>query len=434
MPKAAGLVHLCTILIFLKKVLHLERLGANVTAMFIQPHHSQEAVQTRRRRRAPAAGVREGLAPPMKEPAAGVREGLAPRMKVPEAGVAREWRQLTYETPLHMKGPLSRRRARVLGVDELPTDADFPGCRSERMTAQDLVLLDRHIEYWDARGGGVAWMCADYSKEHERPSHRLSVLLHYIAQARGAPIECYGTMTLLEMAPDGTRTRAMEADQTIYLDVERSNILYAPMMVRGEHSPPDLVVEVDNTTDVRRRKLALYEEWGFPEVWVEVPDTPAKGRPKSRSSGLTIHVLQRGSYVESAASLAFPGWSAEEIHVALNEGALSEHTYASLQRVGLALGRQEGKGPGNDPFMRRIIQEARAEGRDEGLEAGREEARSEGVVATVREVLVRRGIRLAPDSLLESALLTSRPLSEIMDCAFACTSAADFLQRLRARS
>ena len=46
-------------------------------------------------------------------------------------------------------------------------------------------------------------------------------------------------------------------------------------MVVGEDDFPDVVLEVDHTTDVHRGKLALYEAWGFPEVWAEVPDEPA---------------------------------------------------------------------------------------------------------------------------------------------------------------
>ena len=38
---------------------------------------------------------------------------------------------------------------------------------------------------------------------------------------------------------------------------------------------------VDHTTDVHRGKLALYESWGFPEVWVEVPEAPSRGRRKA---------------------------------------------------------------------------------------------------------------------------------------------------------
>ena len=36
-------------------------------------------------------------------------------------------------------------------------------------------------------------------------------------------------------------------------------------MVVGEHDFPDVVLEVDRTTDVRRWKLGMYESWGFPE-------------------------------------------------------------------------------------------------------------------------------------------------------------------------
>ena len=32
----------------------------------------------------------------------------------------------------------------------------------------------------------------------------------------------------------------------------------------GSDTLPDVVLEVDNTTDVRRGKLSLYESWGFP--------------------------------------------------------------------------------------------------------------------------------------------------------------------------
>ena len=54
-------------------------------------------------------------------------------------------------------------------------------------------------------------------------------------------------------------------------------------MVSGEHDFPDVVVEVDHTTDVRRKKLWLYEEWGFPEVWVEVPEWESPSRVAGRT-------------------------------------------------------------------------------------------------------------------------------------------------------
>ena len=55
----------------------------------------------------------------------------------------------------------------------------------------------------------------------------------------------------------------------------RARLSGSKAMMEGEDDFPDVVLEVDHTTDVRRAKLGLYEAWGFPEVWVEVPDAGA---------------------------------------------------------------------------------------------------------------------------------------------------------------
>ena len=68
-----------------------------------------------------------------------------------------------------------------------------------------------------------------------------------------------------------------------------------------------MVVEVDNTTDVRRNKLLVYADWGFPELWVEVPNAYSPSRPRGRQPGLTIYLLESGVYPESGVSRAFPG-------------------------------------------------------------------------------------------------------------------------------
>ena len=116
------------------------------------------------------------------------------------------------------------------------------------------------------------------------------------------------------------------------------------MVGRGRY--PDVVLEVDHTTDVRRGKLKLYEAWGFPELWVEVPERRAPSRPKSRMPGLTIHLLEGGAYRQSSASAAFPGWRAEDIHEALNEVGRSVRTNAILERMGRAVGGAGGDGAG----------------------------------------------------------------------------------------
>ena len=68
---------------------------------------------------------------------------------------------------------------------------------------------------------------------------------------------------------------------------------------------------VDNTTDVRRGKLALYESWGFPEVWVEVPEQSSPSRPAGLRPGLTIHLLEGGRFRTASSSRAFPSWTAQ---------------------------------------------------------------------------------------------------------------------------
>ena len=138
------------------------------------------------------------------------------------------------------------------------------------------------------------------------------------------------------------------------------------------HTSADRIRSYQKTTDVRRGKLALYESWGFPEVWVEVPDETAPSRPRSRRPGLTIHLLEAGAYRTAPESRAFPRWKAEEIHAALNEPALSAQTSAVLERVGMLLGEREGTGPDHDPLLRtqrRLVFER-------GLEHGRAEERA----------------------------------------------------------
>ena len=294
------------------------------------------------------------------------------------------------------------------------------------MSIDEFAQTRQRVEYWDVRDGGVAWICNDASKEHERPSHRLSMLMHRIALARGAKIECYGSMDLCERGSDGKNERIMEADQTIYLDVKRANILYSPVMVLGRHAPPDIVLEVDHTTDSRRKKLAIYECWGFPELWIEVPDVRARSRPKSRKAQLTIYTMQEDGLKESPASVALPGWTAEEIHVALNEDDISPRTYRVLERVGLALGRQEGTGPEHDPFMRSIMLQTRAEGREEG--------RVQALIATAYRILNYRGIECSVATLAESEAFAACEDAQVVDAAMVCASEAALIATLAGRA
>ena len=256
------------------------------------------------------------------------------------------------------------------------------------MTREEFELREERLELWDARAE-TAWVVRDFpSPTHERPGHKLPALVDRIAAVRGSPIECFGTMGLLQRGRAGAPRRVMQADQSVYLRPDRAVLPGVEAMVVGEHDPPDVVLEVDHTTDVRRGKLPQYEAWGFPELWVEVPDQAARSRPRRLVPGLTIYLLEQDGYRTVAESRAFPGWTAAEIHLAMNEPVLSAHTAAILERVGTAMGAAGGTGPDDDPLLRSQRRKAynvgHAEGRARGFERG---------MAAERELLLRLAAR-----------------------------------------
>lgn len=309
-----------------------------------------------------------------------------------------------------------RQRSRVRGREPSATAAGFPGCEPVPMDADEFDRFERHVEHWDSRSE-VAWVVREASIEHEFPSMRLAALVHRIAQFRGAEIACCGTVSLHEGRADGT-LRVMEADQAIYMDATRARALRSPVLVQGGEAP-DVALEVDYTTDTRRRKLGVYEEWRIPEIWVEVPDAPSRSRPKSRRSGVAIYALDAETkrYRTAEASQVFTGWTAAEIHAALNEPLVSERTWDAIGRVGRTLGRQEGTTPTEDPVLCRLLQEARAAERQEGL------------ANVVRAILGRRGIQ-GPPGFPAAGLPAKHATAHVVEAALACENAEDFLARL----
>ncbi len=300
------------------------------------------------------------------------------------------------------------------GAQPPPTAAEFPGCKPVRLPREQLDDCEMRLEYWDTVSE-TAWICDPVSSYHEGPTHRLAGLAERIAAMRGAPVECFGCTDLTERDEHGEPQVIMQADQSVYLH-PMSARLPRPVLTVGEHDFPDVVLEVDHTTDVRWRKLGQYESWGFPEVWVEVPEARTPGRPRSRRSGLTIHLLEDGAYRESAESRAFPGWTAAEIHAALNEETFSVRTSAVLERVGAVLGEREGTGPDDDPLLGAQRRRSRAEGRAELARA----------MLTARGIEVSAGFPGVPG-------FGELPGHAIVEAATACGSEADFRQRLLSR-
>ncbi len=301
---------------------------------------------------------------------------------------------------------------------------DFPGCEAVRIPREKIEDHEGRVEYWDSRTETAMVVC-ETTLFHERPSQRLARLAERIAASSGSLIETFGTTDLVRFFASGKMRVLMQADQIVYVNPPAAVGLSPRVDVDGGDLP-DVVLEVDHSTDVRRGKLPRYEAWGFPEVWVDVPDERAASQPKSRRSGLTIHLLENGRFESTPSSRAFPGWTAEEIHRALNEHLPSDQTMTVLRRVGRALGAREGTGPDQDRWLRHERDESRAEGRAEG----RVEGRAEGMIAAVAALLESRGVAVDADLAARLAVFGDKSPVELMRAAQECGSAEDLLQRL----
>ena len=296
---------------------------------------------------------------------------------------------------------------------ELGFDDDY---RTYPMTAAEQRDTDRRLEFWDGdtetalevREGGA-------TTYHERPSHRLAQLVERIAQFRGQSIDCYGTVDLEFPAGAGHRKRILQPDQCIYLYPGHAD-LAGPSAKVGEDPYPDVVMEVDYSTDVRRHKLKLYEAWGFPEVWVDVPEQSRR----RKLYGITIYLREGSEFSPAPASRAFPGWQATEIHMALNERRLSERTVQVLERIGSLLGERDGTRPDDDPMIRSLQQQAKA-------------AELERRATFVRSLLASRGIAVAANFPLDQPSFANADIEAVAHITLNCTSQEDFVARLRQR-
>ena len=292
-------------------------------------------------------------------------------------------------------------------------DEDFPGCESFHLPASELESYESRLEFWDG-ATETAWkVCEPTSIQHEQPSRRLVQMAGKFEMVRGSRIVCYGSADLLRVDATGRKRWLMQADEVLYLHPDRVR-LEGPAIDVDRDPLPDVVLEVDHTTDVRRRKLGIYMESGFPEIWVLVP-----WESSVRRAGLAIHVRRGDGYREERTSRAFPGWRAEEIFRALTEAPMSEGAWRALERVALAMGAREGTKPDDDPLMRSQNAIARTEGRAEML--------AENVLA----VLNARGIAVDRGPAALRDLLGTMSSDAAMEAALACTDAGDFRRRVR---
>ena len=297
---------------------------------------------------------------------------------------------------------------------------EFPGCVAVPMSVAQYEDNDGHVEFWD-EAAGIAMVAADApSVGHEQPVGLLAGVVERIAQERGARIARFHALSMMWHGARGYR-RAMEPDECLYLYPEHADLPAAGWLTVGENDSPDVVVEIDHTTDVRRGKLKVYESWEFPELWVEVPDADPARRRRTQLSGLTVYVLNSdGRYEIAPTSRAFPGWRAEEIHLAMNEPTITPEVNATLRRVGAELGARDGTGPDDDPLLAAHRRESRAEGSVEG--------RLNERVEFVRQTLRARGVALAAEFPAAScrAALAQASTADIASASLACRTEREF--------
>ena len=292
----------------------------------------------------------------------------------------------------------------------------FPGCRPLPLLRDRFNDFDERLEHWDA-GSETVWVVAETPGAiHEGTSRRLPQLAERIALVRGAPIVALGAVGLVERDASGAPVRAMQADETLYLHPDRA-VLPEGSLIIGEHDLPDVVLEVDYTTDIRPGKLRVYERWRFPELWAAAPPG-ARRRP----AGMTIYRLERGRYRPVEASTALQGWTAAEIHAALTERVPSAPTDRVLERVGRSLGALDGTRPDDTPLIRALNQQAYA--------AGRAAGRSAELAAAVRSVLQARGIGMAHALPAGPAPFGNASRDTVTAAAVACSDEADFWRRI----
>ena len=291
--------------------------------------------------------------------------------------------------------------------------SDFPGCESFHLPASEIDRYEGRLEFWDGDTETGWKVCEPTSIQHEAPCQELAQMAGRFAMLRGSRIACFGSADLVRLDATGRKRWLMQADQVLYLHPDRVR-LQGPAIDVDADPLPEVVLEVDHTTDVRRRKLEIYKDSGFPEIWVLVP-----WESSVRAPGLTIHVRRGDVYREEAASRAFPGWKAEEIHRALTEDPMSETACRALERTALAMGAREGTKPEDDPLMRSMSTKVRSQGQ------------AQGRMELVAVALCAKGIEVASDFTQYQTLLAGLPIERLKEAVLACTSEADFRRRIR---
>lgn len=171
----------------------------------------------------------------------------------------------------------------------------------------------RVAEFRDQRGSGVR-ITFDRGRielmspkfRHEKPSHRLGLIINALARAFGYKVVSARTTTLQqEQAEQG-----LEPDNCFYVQSALA-ILAVDDIDLAIHPPPDLAIEVDVSRS-SVPKEPIYATMGVPELW------------RHDKGGVTIRVLSEGAYATSSTSRSFPKVQAEDLKNLLDQTSVMD--------------------------------------------------------------------------------------------------------------
>ena len=146
---------------------------------------------------------------------------------------------------------------RVLGSASYRPE-DFPGCEPFHLPASEIDHYEGRLEFWDGVTETAWKVCEPTSIQHEQPSRQLVQMAGQFAMLRGSRIACFGSADLVRRDAAGRKRWLMQADEVLYLHPDRVR-LQGPAIDVDADPLPDVVLEVDHTTDVRRRRLEIYQ-------------------------------------------------------------------------------------------------------------------------------------------------------------------------------
>ena len=153
---------------------------------------------------------------------------------------------------------------------------------------------------------GVLEITSPYAR-HEEPKGLLESLVEVLADELDLRIRKFGALTMKQLES----RKGVEPDSCYYIQNE--------VAIRGKEEPdltidppPDLVIEVDNTSS-SLDKFRIYSALNVPEFW------------RYRRNQLLVYCLEKGEYVQQQSSPTFPCLPIPEISGFLNRSKDEGH-------------------------------------------------------------------------------------------------------------